>query len=397
MHPFFRSDYKAAKSLYPDIKDIDPLDLEEIEKRLEEDNAAFKTNVYLFAAISAILILFTLPISIYYIYGYTVSLFKIIDANKFTPNHAYTVSTLLGSLGIILYLIFPTPSVFINTKEINKKHHRFRITMLGSTIILLTSILAYCYLMIDDRWGISTFLFRNFLIVSTCTMASATIIYFIISLVALSTAKSILLHNKPIAQKRAEIVSELVDLLLRTPLKGNLYFISTPKDEYISRQIKNISQLIYNFYKGSKWSQISTSIENDFKSASIEFNVSLGRLILTQEDHLNTFQKHLVFYLNIFLSGDLSTLPKAESAMLLSQRRVRMSDYLKFSLYLTLPIIIVIGLKLTIGIEPDQFTKSLLQLLYLIWILVGVFSNTFLINNETKSMIKDIIKSTFGK
>jgi hypothetical protein len=66
-------------------------------------------------------------------------------------------------------------------------------------------------------------------------------------------------------------------------------------------------------------------------------------------------------------------------------------------LYLTLPIIVISILRLAFKITLDEYMQSLMRILYIIWACVGIFSNPFVLNNDSKDLLKDIIKTLTGK
>jgi hypothetical protein len=113
---------------------------------------------------------------------------------------------------------------------------------------------------------------------------------------------------------------------------------------------------------------------------------------------MNLVKKQLMDYTNLFLKGDLSLLPKADLAIPENnKKKAKLFHYILLGIYLTLPIIVIVLLKSVFKIEIDEYAQSLLKILYIIWAFIGIFSNPFILNNDNKEIIRDIIKTITGK
>ena len=78
-------------------------------------------------------------------------------------------------------------------------------------------------------------------------------------------------------------------------------------------------------------------------------------------------------------------------------KKAKFIHYFILGLYLTLPIIVILILKLIFNISLDDYIQSLVKILYVFWACIGIFSNPFVLNNESKELLKDIIKTLVGK
>ena len=113
---------------------------------------------------------------------------------------------------------------------------------------------------------------------------------------------------------------------------------------------------------------------------------------------MSVTKQQLVEYSNIFLNGNLSALPKSDIIIEEhAENKAKFLHYILLGVYLTLPILIVVILKPVFNITIDDYAQSLLKILYIIWAFMGIFSNPFIINNDNKEIIRDIIKTITGK
>jgi len=160
---------------------------------------------------------------------------------------------------------------------------------------------------------------------------------------------------------------------------------------YVRRMIRKYPSYVTDYLSDHE-------IVSDFEKASNQFGILIVDFVKNQETKIDDTKERLVEYLNIFLKGNLSELPKSESLPNpIKADKVKLYHYFFFGVYLTLPIFIVVSLKVYVNLTLDDYLQSLLKILYVIWIFVGIISNPRIFSNENKDFMKDLVKSFIGK
>lgn len=204
--------------------------------------------------------------------------------------------------------------------------------------------------------------------------------------------------SKPTSDKRIEICMKLLMTLKKIATLDNFYFLGTKDFQMIMSYLRRICTLIKTYPSGIVQFLDDSKVEDEFLKAGREFEKNIVDFVSTKESHTITIKSVLVNYLNIFLAGDLSALPKAESVTQSAKiQKAKFIHYLLLGLYLILPIVVILILKLVFNITLDEYMQSQMKVLYAIWACLGVSANPLVLNSESKDLLMEIIKSFKGK
>ena len=196
---------------------------------------------------------------------------------------------------------------------------------------------------------------------------------------------------------RYEITYKLLNVLKTLSKVENIYIFPNSDFKSTIRELEEIDLLIYRFPSLFYKSQ-NSNLTEEFKKSSYAFQNVIADIMYTQETDLLLVKNKLVDYTNIFINGNLSNLPKSEIINEETNgKKAKLIHFILLGVYLTLPIIVIVLLKSVFKIEIDNYAQSLLKILYIIWAFIGIFSNPFILNNDNKEIIRDIIKTITGK
>ncbi|WP_172426932.1 hypothetical protein, partial [Flavobacterium sp. ACN2] len=196
---------------------------------------------------------------------------------------------------------------------------------------------------------------------------------------------------------RYEISFKLLKILESLKNKQKIQIISKIETNDIISELIKIKGLIQNYHINYN-SEGNLFLIIEFEKAANAFQNCIDRFILGEEEQIETTKQLLINYTNIFLTGNIANLPKEEiNSENQSRAKTKIIHYVLLGLYLTLPIFIVVILKTVFKIQIDQYVQSLLQILYVVWAFIGIFSNPFILNDDNKELIRDVLKTLTGK
>jgi len=403
--------YKEVKDLYPNITDLTNLEIENIQNQSDKDYVTNKTNLYLTAVIAATVFFIIAPFFLTKLNSSLSIITNYMMSNKgsYSEELIQTCNFSFGSsaLAIIFYIsLFPyilkfsffskySPMTF---ETVNRSQSNFVLLSFVGAYIAIGLIGLLLYLNVDR---LATFIAENYkyYILIPLSFITILILLFAVTLIIMFPANKLLhIKNKQTSNKRIDICIKLLKTLKKISKFENFYFL-TPQDSIIIMEnLRRISSLIKNYPIGFNTLLDNSVIENNFLLAGIEFDTNIINFISTKDSHCTIIKSSLITYLNIFLSGDLSALPKTEITINNEKiKKAKLIHYFLLGLYLTLPIIVIVILKFGFEISLDDYTQSLIKILYIIWASVGIISNPFIINDESKDLLKDIIKTLTGK
>lgn len=398
--------YKEIQIEYESITDINDSSLERIQEQAEFDQKKDNTNTYLVSISLASIVFLIFPFIITKIYiileVITLNLFALIQNISSSSLIILNISLGSASFSLIMYLLFSPDKILPNSKSveklnwINRKQRNFIVVSTISSYLSIGIIIFLVYLNLEST---RTFIAEYFKIYLLIPFSIITLLLLMISLVVsiYSFIKSSKKDFNFSQNTRYEITYKLLKVLKTLSKIENIYIFSNSDFKLLITELEDISSLIYNFpslfYKSS-----NHKIEEEFKQSSNAFENLITKIMFTQEADMSLVKKQLVDYTNLFLNGDLSLLQKSDLVTPEnSKKKAKLFHYILLGIYLTLPIIIVVLLKSVFKIEIDEYAQSLLKILYIIWAFIGIFSNPFILNNDNKEIIRDIIKTITGK
>lgn len=402
--------YKGVKGLYPDIAELTEVEVKNIQSQLEKDILIHKTNIYIIAIIAATFFFLIFPFIATKIYSSLAVVTSYFISNKgtFSKDQILTLNLSFGISGFAILCYFFILPFIARFEKFTILNSPFRSVNTTQTNFLFLSIIgAYVaiglfgfllYLNLDYT---ATFIAENFkyyLLIPIFIITMYLTIMAITLLIMFPFKRQVARKSKQTSDKRIEICMKLLKTLKKISPFDNFYFLA-PKDcKMIMSNLRGACLLIKDYPKGIVEFLDNTEIENEFLKASREFEKNIVYFISTKESHTTTIKSALVNYLNSFLSGDLSALPKTEIVIQNENiKKAKLIHYFLLGLYLTLPIIGILVLKFAFKITLDEYMQSLMRILYIIWACVGIFSNPFILNTESKDLLKDIIKTLTGK
>jgi len=402
----FKSLFEEVKILYPEISDLSELEIENIQTQADRRKLVNDTNLYLISVIIAIFFFLIFPFFIAKLYFSLDIITDYLVNNKGTYSkeliNTFNFSFGIGAFAIVCYF-FLLPFITSSKNDlpfgsVNTKQSNFRFfTIIGTYIVIgLAAFLLY----LNSDYA-SVFIAENFkyyLLVPLFIIAMFLTFILLFSVIGIPFIGIFARRKKQNNNKRIEICIKLLITLKKISSFDNFCFLPPSDNKVITSNLYSICSLIKSYPKGISEFIDNNEIETDFLKAGQEFEKNIINFISTNELHSETIKSTLISYLNTFLSGDLSTLPKSENIVKKNNgQKTKIIHYFLFGLYLILPIIIIFILKLAFKINFDEYMQSLMKILYVIWACVGIFSNPFVLNAESKDLLKDIIKTLIGK
>lgn len=405
----FKKLYAKTKVNYPNLIDLSESDLNFILSQSESDFEKSKISRYIIAVIGASLTILLFVCTVIKVYGLLGQLSEYIRTSNFKLSEEAILNTNLvlcifcSSLIIYVYLV---PHINLFKKIAQAKSSTFNINTKAKIFIKFKIISSYFILGVLLLFTLLNFGITNsllvilklYLLLPLTIAAFFVTIYSIIYLLVIPLKKY--LKTKEQSNERTKIAFLLCNVLNRlNDNKNRLHFIEANDLEYMLSKLSYASSLIKNYpYKLT--SRIpSQSIIETFSKASNEVDRLIFSIATIDNGKVVEIQTDLINYLNSILSGDLINLPKSEDAYFdkHKDKRIRPYKYFLLALYLILPLLLVISLNVFFKFSFTEYTQSLLKILYIIWAFVGIFSNPIILTSENKDLIKDILKSWFGK
>ena len=406
----FKDLYNEVKTLYPNVVELTETEVENIQSQSVKDNSIDKTNTYLLAIIAATIFLLIFPFFATRLYTSLsiVTTYLVTNKGTFPKELIQTLnfSFGIGGFAIISYFfLLPSTARFkklfkVNSPfdSINRTQSNFLFSSIIGAYITVGLIGLLLYLNLDST---ATFIAENFkyyLLIPLFLIAVLLVLIIVTLLIMFPFKKLVDRKSKQTSGKRIDICMKLLKTLKKISPFDNFYFLSPEDSKMIMSNLRGACTLIMDYPKGVVEFLDNSEIEDDFLKAGREFEKNIVYFISTKESHTSTIKSTLVNYLNSFLSGDLSALPKNEIVIQNDKiKKAKLIHYFLLGLYLTLPIIVILILKLAFKITLDEYMQSLMRILYIIWAFVGIFSNPFVLNTESKDLLKDIIKTLTGK
>jgi|GEM_PF-4645446 len=397
--------YSPLKERYTDIKQLNEAEIDFIQKQVIKINAVRKTNRYLMAVITAIIFFLIAPAIVIKTYSSLSIITAYIENRRITfSNEAKDILNLSFGLcaSSIIFYFFILPSLRINSKFkelhifiINRRQRNFVFSAIIGTYISFGLIGLLIYLNVETLSGIILANFKYYLLIPLFVLTNFLLIFILASTLRAPLRRLIARESESLIDNKVDICIRLL-VVLRILDSYERFFFSEKDFNRIVSNLKSIA-LTIKVYTGNI-SGFSLESQNEFLMAGIEFEKNIDNLVSIKESNLHVMKSSIVNYLNIFLDGDLSKLPKSSVIpQSLNNRKVKFYQFILLGLYLTLPIFVVIFLKAIFNISLDSYTQSLMRILYIVWAFVGIFSNPIILNNETKDLLKDIFKTITGK
>lgn len=405
----FKKHYSEIREKFPEIIELKEGVIENIQAQIDTEEKQEKTSTYAMSIIGASLTIILFPFLIVKIFNSFEAVPQLIEniINLITKEskNVYNFSFCFGSIAILMYLFLLPSTIFSgksnsanNPFSINRKQGSFVfITILG--VYISIGLIGFIILINwDEANTVVVQILKYYLFIPVSIISFILLMFLIVVVLILPFRKSFEKKFSYCSNTRIEISI----ILLKTQEKLKPYddgdFIPQKTISSLSDKLDDIRLLIKKFPFTILGNVNNREIIEDFDKASHEFEKLIVQFIKNQESELASFKQQIIKYLNIFIVGDLSRLPKAETITVSEKKKtVKIYHFILLGLYLTLPILIVIILNQSFNLTFDDYTQSLLRILYIIWAFVGIFSNPFTFNNENKELLKDLIKTLIGK
>lgn len=401
----FKQLYLNVFNTVPEIINLTEEELEILDTQNENDKILLDTNNHLFVVIAASIYVTLGPFFYTTLYqtlsnvtAYMITTRKSLSSQD---SEMLTYTFFFGALAIFLYFLSPLLStknhLILNFRQVNANQLNYKIAIFISQYIALGFIILSLFLNYDSTID---FISKNFIYYLFIPLAIITTILLMFLLIYILNPIN-KFNEKKAKQKtnfRIKICYKLLTILNKIKSFENFYFINNEDSKELNLNFSQISRLIKDYsFQFSNYLE-DENIHNDFRKIAYEFEKNLIIYINSKDTHIEIIKKSLIDYLNIFLKGDLSKLPKSENLPIEEKgKKAKLSHYILLAGYISLPIIIVLILTLFFEIKIDEFTQSIFRILYLIWAFIGIFSNPFILNNESKDLLKDILKTITGK
>lgn len=402
--------YEETVELYPDVTKLTVTEIENIQTQYDKNNLKEKTSIYLMAAFTATFFFALIPFVFSKLSFYLsfVNEYLKSHSGKYSPEFIEVINYSFAiSIFAILCYLFLLPFL---TKVFRSKTNPFPFDkiaikepsyILASLIAVYISIGLIALLIYLNNKDAATFIskyFSYYLLLPLCVIVSILLLFFLTFVLMFPFRRVIYRNRTSMAYKRADICVRIMNVLKKLHSFDNYYFLSTKDSDFVIENLKKVCLLIKNYPNNVLDSFENREIGRHFFKASKEFENNIDTFISTKESHSQNIKTSLVFCLNTFLAGDLTTLPTVEVIPEVSiEKKAKLIHYLLLALYLTLPIIVILVLKHIFKISLDEYTQSLMKILYIIWAFIGIFSNPFVLNSDSKELLKDMLKTLTGK
>ena len=311
-----------------------------------------------------------------------------------------TSSLTLGIFSTLIYLyIFPlmgnsklglNPKVF--GAGISKKSKEYVVLSILLSYLSIGIILFLIYYNFNfDKYIIAVLKYYDAIpiIISSAFILMVIIVRFIIIPV------SSLIDRDKNNHSTCEITIRLLELLKTTNEVKNIHILENKKRVNIINKIEKIASLIelYSFGFGN------VSVSNSFRNSAAYFRGLSNSFIMPKKDSLDYCQNEIIKYCNCFLSGDIDSLPRDENVKTeeIKKQKSKLLSLISIIIYLLLPILIYFIIDHFVKIELSDFEQSMFKLSYVIWSVIGITTNHTIFNNETKDLLKDVIKTIINK
>jgi len=184
-------------------------------------------------------------------------------------------------------------------------------------------------------------------------------------------------------------------------IEGISDFTNESRSEVV-RLILKVSELMGRMYREIAYTdEISNWSVGEMILASKNFKSLAGWIYFPQENTLDNLRERLCKYVNIFITGNYHELPRGEinNIDLISSKKSLIKKFFTFSffgVYVASPIIIfIIALNFTkINLTP---IIQPLGILYIVWVIIGLFLFSDILSPDVIAFVKKVIKSTVGK
>jgi hypothetical protein len=403
----FKEKYTDLRVLFPEIAEISEEFLDNIQSKIGIDDSKEKTNTYVLSIIAASLTIILFPFIVIKIYGYFDIVPKLLEniLQKIPKESVdiFNFSFGVGSFSILTYLFLFPASKYIskigfknNPNKINKKQRSYILVSVIGIYIAFILIGFIALINIKDSFSILSQVYKYYFFIPVAIISLILFMFLLVIVFMLPFRKTF--QNRNCHNSRIEISIILLKVLEKLKPYNNSDFIPQNVISSIVNKLYEAKLLIKKYPLSITERIYDKKIFEDFEKASYQFEKLIISIIESQETDLQNNKLHIIKYLNIFLIGNMKELPKSEEIIENKQTRtIRFYHYVILAMYMTLPIIIVLLLKLTFDFKFDNYSESLLRILYIIWAFVGVFSNPFTFNNDNKELMKDLVKTLLGK
>ncbi|PXY01422.1 hypothetical protein DF185_08020 [Marinifilum breve] len=402
--------YKLITNVYPKVIDLDEDNVKKLSRISMLDIEKYKSRDYLLLSITISLILGAIPFVLYE--SYVLSCFL---EDYFFSNRIFIDETqiILISLGFGIASVFLIKTIFGKNDYADyydgtpKYSSVYKYSRGEKKYRLFIFIVCYILLgILGNIIGLNLEFIREFIegfsvfylflpIAILLTFLTAAVIIFVVNIPIEKLAPSKYSYSSNI---RIEIIYHLLIVLENIENINKDSFLDHGDVINLSDKLLIISGLIRDYPEKLNENIIDNNLSHDFDKTANHFWSITVDFIKNQESNMDSLIKHLINYLNVFLKGNLSDLPKSESAPnKIGVKSVKYYHYIFLALYLTLPILVVVSLKLYTNVKIDDYIQSLLTVLYVIWAFVGIFSNPIIFTSENKDLMKDVIKTLIGK
>ena len=215
-----------------------------------------------------------------------------------------------------------------------------------------------------------------------------------------------MIDNKSKYITPSTIALELLRLLDRADSIKNPSVLVHYERKEITQSVNRISKFIKYLYRYNTFVDSATqwsAVEMD--KAADNFLSLASWIYFPQSTTIECFKEKICIYLNIVLTGNYHELPREPIERLsgLTSFQEKVKGFRKFLMflylggYMALPVIILIVFIVLTRIEVPALAQSALGIIYVVWIILGLFTFSDRLNPDFKEYLKDILKGWISK
>lgn len=402
----FKEKYNYIRKFNSRLVCIDESVIDAIDRQIIMDEHHVNTYRFIITVFLASLCVSTLPLishELDYIISPLIIYIKSLKINTETYFNVIEPSLFIASSALLFYLLI-FPSIAKHFKFILKSD--FGAINMRNFVYLLSCLFSIYFFigvcMISMHYHLKYSWINNFI------YGYIAIPVFVISIVFIFSALfliSTFIFKKQLSQKHINTNKKIVIILLIMDVlndinsEENIEFISRHKQMNIVDNLIEVGSLIRSFPFDLSYKIPNEKMIDQFNNNANEIDRIISVIGTGSRQEINKIEDSLIDYINIILTDNLENLPQSKAIFtsVAETKKVKLYHYAFLMIYLTLPILIVIGTHYIFKVKFDDYTQSLLRVLYVLWALVGIFSNPLILDSENKDLIKDMLKSLLGK
>jgi hypothetical protein len=406
----FRGVYNETRNVFSSLIILNDDELNAIENEAKKDELKAKTNRHLFLISAASLAIIISPYIIVRLFNSLDIITSYLSLKKGHYLQEYTdvtnISLGAGGFSILVYFfLFPDFWRFRKLRNansrlfsaINKTQPNYIFSSFMGCYIVFGFIL-YLVQLNSPRYADDAISLIKYYLILPLSFISVFMLMFLIVLILRPFMKYFDSYSHS-SNNRIELSFLLLKSLHKLKDYDSIYLIPIDTSRSIVGNLERASEIIREYPERMAKGSLNTKVIDAFSQSANFIDQIIIDFQTASKLGSQNIKDRIISNVNIILAGNLLDLPKSEieTNNIKIARKVKLYQYFLLALYLTLPIVTVILMNVLFDITFTEYNQSLLKILYIIWAFVGIFSNPIILNSENKEIIRDIVKSWFGK